>query len=70
MARLRDQGLSRAGEFSWQRTAEETARVYRDLVDGATVTPRFSVIVLNYNGRAWLEPCLGGAHDASRCPVI
>ncbi len=34
--RLRDQGLSRAGEFSWQRTAEETARVYRDLVDGAT----------------------------------
>jgi glycosyltransferase involved in cell wall biosynthesis len=33
--RLRDQGLSRAREFSWQRTAEETARVYRDLVDGA-----------------------------------
>jgi glycosyltransferase involved in cell wall biosynthesis len=33
--RLRDQGLSRAGEFSWQRTAEETARVYRDVVDGA-----------------------------------
>ena len=25
---------------------------------GATVTPRLSVIVLNYDGREWLEPCL------------
>jgi glycosyltransferase involved in cell wall biosynthesis len=35
-ARLRDAGLSRAREFSWRRTAEETARVYRELLDDAS----------------------------------
>lgn len=33
-ARLRESGSRRAALFSWQRTAEETARVYRSLVDG------------------------------------
>jgi len=33
--RLRNAGLSRAREFSWRRTAEETARVYRDLLNDA-----------------------------------
>jgi N-acetylglucosaminyl-diphospho-decaprenol L-rhamnosyltransferase len=32
------------------------------------VTPRFSVIVLNYNGRAWLEPCLGALTTQSGAP--
>jgi N-acetylglucosaminyl-diphospho-decaprenol L-rhamnosyltransferase len=32
------------------------------------VTPRFSVIVLNYNGRAWLEPCLGALATQSGAP--
>lgn len=31
-ARLRDAGLGRAREFSWRRTAEETAHVYRELL--------------------------------------
>jgi glycosyltransferase involved in cell wall biosynthesis len=31
-ARLRDAGLDRAREFSWRRTAEATARVYRELI--------------------------------------
>jgi glycosyltransferase involved in cell wall biosynthesis len=31
-ARLRDAGLGRARDFSWRRTAEETARVYRALI--------------------------------------
>ncbi len=35
-ARLRDAGVSRAREFSWRRTAEETARVYRRLLDIAS----------------------------------
>ena len=35
-ARLRDAGASRAREFSWRRTAEETARVYRRLLDNAS----------------------------------
>jgi len=26
---MREKGLRRAGEFSWERTARETARVYR-----------------------------------------
>jgi glycosyltransferase involved in cell wall biosynthesis len=34
-AQLRESGLIRAREFSWRRTAEATARVYRGLV-GAT----------------------------------
>ena len=33
-ARLREAGLNRAREFSWRRTAEETARVYRELLNG------------------------------------
>ena len=32
------------------------------------MTPRFSVIVLNYNGRAWLEPCLGALTTQSGAP--
>ena len=32
---LRDAGLGRARQFSWSRTAEETAGVYRDLIDTA-----------------------------------
>jgi glycosyltransferase involved in cell wall biosynthesis len=32
--RLRDAGLNRAREFTWQRTAQETARVYRELSGG------------------------------------
>jgi len=35
-ARLRDAGLARARTFSWQRTAAETARIYRKLLDPAT----------------------------------
>jgi glycosyltransferase involved in cell wall biosynthesis len=31
-ARLQSAGASRAREFSWRRTAEETARVYRGLL--------------------------------------
>ncbi len=70
-ARLRDAGLDRAREFSWRRTAEETARVYRELTrHGALVTPRISVIVLTYNGRAWLEPCLVGADGAVRRAAV
>jgi glycosyltransferase involved in cell wall biosynthesis len=32
-SRLRDAGLNRAREFTWRRTAEETARVYRELLE-------------------------------------
>ena len=67
-ARLRDAGLSRAREFSWRRTAEETARVYRELLNSRLVTPRISVIVLNYNGRAWLEPCLAALAAQAGAP--
>jgi len=35
-AQLRGKGLSRAAEFSWRRTAEQTARVYRLLLDEAS----------------------------------
>jgi glycosyltransferase involved in cell wall biosynthesis len=35
-AGLRDAGLSRAREFSWRRTADETARVYRELLGHAS----------------------------------
>ena len=31
--RLREAGLKRAREFTWRRTAEETARVYRELLE-------------------------------------
>jgi alpha-1,3-rhamnosyl/mannosyltransferase len=34
-ARLRDAGLRRAAEFSWRRTAEETARVYRAVLNAS-----------------------------------
>ena len=32
------------------------------------MTPRFSVIVLNYNGRAWLDPCLGALTTQAGAP--
>lgn len=31
---LRERGLTRAGEFSWKRTAEETLKIYRELAAG------------------------------------
>jgi alpha-1,3-rhamnosyl/mannosyltransferase len=35
-ADLRDAGLTRVGEFSWRHTAEQTARVYRTLLQNGT----------------------------------
>jgi glycosyltransferase involved in cell wall biosynthesis len=34
-AKLREAGLARAAEFSWQRAAQETHSIYRRVVDGA-----------------------------------
>ena len=34
-ADLRARGLARAAEFSWDRTAQLTLEVYRDLLEGA-----------------------------------
>ena len=32
------------------------------------MSPRISVIVLNYNGRAWLEPCLSALVAQAEAP--
>ena len=46
----------------------ETAAVYRKLL--GRVTPFLSVIVLNYNGRDWLGPCLTALSTQSRAPAF
>lgn len=60
-------GLARADLFTWNRTARETVKVYRQCLLGSTPdldrdssgsTPDVSIIVLNYNGQRWLETCL------------
>ena len=35
---LRQRGIARAAEFTWQRTAEATASVYRDVLAGRRLT--------------------------------
>ena len=42
-AELRERGLARAREFSWERTARETAAVYRAACDGGRVEERSEV---------------------------
>ena len=57
-AALGEAGARRAATFSWRRTAEQTAAVYDARAERRVMAMRVSVIVLNYNGRQWLDGCL------------
>ena len=75
-ARLREAGLRRATEFTWERTARLTLDVYRRAVarmtagervsSEASTDPDVSVIVVTWNGRQLPRGLPAGASEAQR----